>query len=170
MAARRARPASRLENRTDAILKPASRSQSGDLSKRSRRRPGRSGGIAGAYSIVRHGVVIALASAVFLVAFICDTGALARLFWASLAGQVGLLARLAAFAVLLLPACVIALSFIRPARLPPAKARRSASARAARNEEQNPRTKAVDTDPADLKPAGTRNRRKKPGSALNQTS
>ncbi len=126
--------------------------------------------IARGHSIIRNVLVITLASAVFLVAFICDTGALARLFWASLAGHVGLLARLAAFAVLLLPACVIALSFIRPARLPPAKPRRSATARAARNEDQNPRTKAIDSDPADIKPAVTRSRRKKAGSALNQTS
>jgi hypothetical protein len=115
-------------------------------------------------------VVIALASAVFLVAFICDTGELARLFWASLAGHVGLPARLAAFTVVLVPACVIALSFTRPARLPPPKTRRSATARPARNEDANPRTKAVDSDPPDIKPAVTRSRRKKPGPALNQSS
>jgi hypothetical protein len=115
-------------------------------------------------------LVISLASAVFLVGFICDTGALGRLFWASLAGQVGLFPRLAAFAVLLLLACVLVLSFVRPARLPPAKPRRSASPRAARNEEQNPRARAVDSDPADIKPPVTRSRRKKPGAVLNQSS
>jgi hypothetical protein len=107
---------------------------------------------------------------VFLVGFICDTGALARLFWASLAGQVGLFARVAAFAVLLLLACVFVLGFVRPARSPPTKARRNAGPRTARNEEQNPRTRAIDSDPADLKPTVTRSRRKKPGSVLNQLS
>jgi hypothetical protein len=159
-----------LENSADAVLKPASRSQSGDASRRSRKQPGRSGGIAGAGSITRHLLVISLASAVFLVGFICDTGALAGLFWASLAGQVGLFARLAAFAVLLLLACVFFLSFVRPARLPPAKPRRGASPRTARNEEKSTRTKAVDSDPADIKPTVTRGRRKKPGPALNQLS
>jgi hypothetical protein len=114
-------------------------------------------------------LVISLASAVFLVGFICDTGALARLFWASLTGQVGLFARLAAFGVLLL-LCVFVLGFVRPARLPPAKPRRSASPRPARNEEPNPRARAVDSDPTDIKPTATRSRRKKPGPALNQSS
>jgi hypothetical protein len=59
--------------------------------------------------------------------------------------------------------------FVRPARLPTAKPRRAASPRDARNEEPNPRTKAVDSDPADMKPAVTRSRRKKPGSALHQS-
>jgi hypothetical protein len=113
--------------------------------------------------------VISLASTVFLVGFICDTGALARLFWASLAGQVGQFARLAAFGVLLL-LCVFVLGFVRPARLPPARPRRSASPRTARNEEKTTRTKPVDSDPADIKPTVTRSRRQKPSPALNQSS
>jgi hypothetical protein len=114
--------------------------------------------------------VVSLASAVFLVGFICDTGALARLFWASLAGRVGLFARLAAMAVMLLLACVLVLSFVRPARLPPAKPRRSASPRTPRNEEKATRVKAVDSDPADIKPKATRSTRKKPGPVLNQST
>jgi hypothetical protein len=159
-----------LENSADAVLKPASRSQSGDASRRSRKQPGRSGGIAGAGSITRHVLVISLASAVFLVGFICDTGALARLFWASLAGQVGLFARLAALSVVLLLACVFVLSFVRPARLPPAKPRRNASPRTARKEEKATRTKVFDSDPADMKPIVTRSRHKSPAPALDQSS
>jgi hypothetical protein len=48
-------------------------------------------------------IVISLASATFLVAFICDAGAIARLLSACLAGHVGQRARLATFGVLLLP-------------------------------------------------------------------
>ncbi len=160
-------------NSADAILKPASRTKSGKVPKRPGHRPGRpgssAGGNGGAGSITRLAAVIPLAAAVFLVGFICDTGALARLFWASLAGQVGLPARLGAFAIVLLLGFALVAGFFRPARVPPTKQRRTATPRAARNEEQKPRTRAVDSDPAEVKPAVTRSRRKKPDAALNPT-
>lgn len=162
--------ASQLENSADAILKPVSRSKSGNVSRRSRGRPGRSGGNARAGSNIRLALVMFLAAAVFLVGFICDTGALTRLFWASLAGQVGLSARLGAFGVLLLVVSVFVLGLTRPTKLPPPKPRRTATPRTARDEEQKPPARAADTDPAVMKPAVTRGRRKKPGAALNQPS
>lgn len=159
-----------LENSADVILKPAGRRPSGDVSRRSRQRPGRSAGTAGLRLISRRLLVVSLAAAVFLVGFICDTGALARLFWAALAGQVGLMARLGAFAALLLLAGVFGLGFFSPARSAPAKPRRSGAPRAARNEEKATRTKAADSDSADAKPAVARSRRKKPGPVLHQSS
>ncbi len=120
--------------------------------------------------MARRLLVLLLASAVFLVAFICDTGALGRLFWASLVGQVGPYARLAAFGVLLLLTGLIGLRFIGPAQLPPAKPRRKASPRAARSEDQAARPRVADGEPTDPKPAVTRNRRKKPVPVVTQSS
>jgi hypothetical protein len=113
-----------------------------DVSGQARQRSSRSVGVVGAHSIVRRILVISMASAMFLVAFICDTGAIAGLFWACLAGHVGQLARLAAFGGMLLLLCVLALAFCRPARLRPAKIRQSASGRPARSDEQNQRNRA----------------------------
>jgi hypothetical protein len=80
-----------------------------------------------------------MASVVFLVAFICDTGAIARLFWACLAGQLGQMPRLAAVAVLLLILYALAVACYRPARSRTAKVRKNAPARI---DEQNQRNRA----------------------------
>src|ERR1700679_1326004 len=80
--------ASRLDNRTDAIVKPASRRGPVDVSRRARQRSRRSGGAVDAHSIVRRLLVTSLAPAIFLIAFMCDTEAMARLLWAYLAGHV----------------------------------------------------------------------------------
>jgi hypothetical protein len=74
-------------------------------------------------------VVFAAAAIVFAMAFILDTGAVARLLWACLKGQLGEPARLGAGTVVLLLLGLTALVLYRPA--PPAKPRKRAARPAA---------------------------------------
>jgi hypothetical protein len=111
-----------------------------------------------------------MASAVFVVAFICDTGGLARLFWACLTGQVGQLARLAAFAVLLLLLSALAVTCCRPAPSRTAKLRKSAASRPARNDEQNQRNRASDGGPVGKGSTAKPGSRRKSSATLNPSS
>jgi hypothetical protein len=111
-----------------------------------------------------------MASAVFLVAFICDTGALARLFWACLAGQVGQFACLAAFAVLLLLLYTLAVACYRPGQLQAVKVRKSAPGRPARSDEQKQRNRSSDSGPDETGSAAKRGSRKKASAALNPST
>ena len=118
--------------------------------------------------MARRLLVISAASAVFVVAFILDTGAVARLFWACLAGQLGQRSRIAALGILLLLCCVIALVLYRPARLPPVKARNKTARRPIRNEGQAERNGAIDDSPAEVVPAAKRRSRRNSNAATDQ--
>jgi hypothetical protein len=84
------------------------------------------------------------AATVFVAAFILDTGAVGRLFWASLAGHAGPWARIVAFGVLLLLTGVTARALYRPARPQPAKARKKATRPPVRNDSPGERVAAID--------------------------
>lgn len=62
-----------------------------------------------------------IAAGVFLVAYILDTGAVVRLMWACLSGQLGRRACIASLAVLLVLGAALAWASRRPAARPVAK-------------------------------------------------
>jgi hypothetical protein len=118
-----------------------------------RRRSARSGSAARPARSAWRAWVWAAAGAVFVAAFILDTGAVGGLFWASLAGHAGPWARIVAFSVLLLLAGVIACALYRPARPQPAKARKKAIRLPVRNDSPDERIAAID-GPAAKTPTG----------------
>jgi hypothetical protein len=81
---------------------------------------------------VRRVLLTGAVAVVFVAAFILDTGAVARLLWACLAGRLGEPARLGAAAFVLLLLAVIGVVIYRPA--PPAKPRKRAARPAVRAE------------------------------------
>jgi hypothetical protein len=89
------------------------------------------------------------AAAVFLAAYVLDLGAVARLMWAGLSGQLGERACIASFAVLALLGAALAWASHRPAPPPvtkaPAKARRRPAAS---------REKPARTEPDEAMPSG----------------
>jgi hypothetical protein len=58
--------------------------------------------------------IAAVAVVVFLVAYVLDWGAVARLIWMCLVGQLGPLRRIASFGILLLLGCTLAWAWHRP--------------------------------------------------------
>jgi hypothetical protein len=115
-------------------------------------------------------VVLSMASAVFAVAFICDTGGLTRLFWACLAGQVGQIACLAAFCVLLLLLYTLAVACYRPGQSQAVKVRKNAAGRPARGDDQKQRNRSSDSGPDETGSAAKRGSRKKSSAALNSSA
>jgi hypothetical protein len=115
--------------------------------------------------------IIVVAVGIFLIAYILDWSAVARLVWTCLAGELGPFARFASFAILCLFGCILAWAWRPPAPATivkvPRKARRPAAPpeKAARSEskagaaprtavspsiaENNPRTSR--RDPADTR-------------------
>jgi hypothetical protein len=80
--------ASRLDTGTGAIVKSAGRRGSVRGFRPARRRSSRSQGAVGSRSMARRGLMMSIALATFLIAFICDTEAMARLAWSCVAGFV----------------------------------------------------------------------------------
>ncbi len=102
----------------DGIPTPATRvRRAKGASGRPRGKSRKSGG-SGRYRLARRVLVMCAAAVVFVAAFILDTGAVARLLWACLAGQAGEPARLGAGAVVLLLLGLIAAVVYRPAPAP----------------------------------------------------
>jgi type VI protein secretion system component VasK len=148
----------------DASSTPTSRPRRvKGASGRPRRRSGSSGSALGSYRVVRRLLVIVSASAVFVAAFIVDTAAVVRLFWACLAGQAGQRARIIAFGVLLLLMCLAIVMLYHPTDRPAAKVRKKAARRPARADDQNERIEAGDGSPGDTTPAVKRRRKKRSG-------
>lgn len=85
---------------------------------------------------LRRGLLIGGVVAVFIAGFVLDPQAVARVFWACLAGQAGPWARWGAIALLLAISAAISCVFYRPARPapPPVKVRKKAAPRAVRTE------------------------------------
>jgi hypothetical protein len=109
--------------------------------------------------LVRRLPVIAASTVVFLIAFILDTGAVLRLFWACLMGEIGPGPRLVAFSVLLLVLGVMVLLLYRPEQRPLVKARKKPIPRAIRGDGKAERTNVTEPAPVDVtKPAKRRRR------------
>src|SRR5271166_3484438 len=144
----------------DDVSTPTSRPRPAKGASGRSRRQYRSSGGAARYRVARRVLVISGASAVFIAAFMFDTGAVARLFRACLEGHAGLRARIAAFGILLPLLCMIAFALYRPARRPPAKARNRAARPPIRNKGESERIEAIDGGPGAGTAAAKRNSRR----------
>jgi hypothetical protein len=89
------------------------------------------------------------AVAVFLAAYILDLGAVARLTWACVSGQLGERACIASFAVLVLLGSALAWASHRPAPPPVSKAPAKARRRPAASREKPARTEPEEAVPSD---------------------
>ena len=139
----------------DGIPTPATRvRRAKGASGRPRGKSRKSGG-SGRYRLARRVLVRCAAAVVFVAAFILDTGAVARLLWACLAGQAGEPARLGAGAVVLLLLGLIAAVVYRPAPAP--KPRKRAARPAVRGAEP---PEAADEAPRAAPAAGRRGGRR----------
>lgn len=91
----------------------------------------------------------AAAVGVFLAAYVLDLGAVARLMWACVSGQLGQRACIASFAVLVLLGSALAWASHRPAPPPVTKAPAKARRRPAASREKPARTEPEETVPSD---------------------
>lgn len=113
--------------------------------------------------------MIGAATVVFIVAFVLDTGAVVRLFWACLVGHAGQTARIVAFGILLLLALLLAVALCYPRQAPTPKVRKKATRRAPRNDTVEPRNDAVDSGPRGNDQPARRRRRKSTTAVVTDT-
>jgi uncharacterized membrane protein len=105
-------------------------------------------------------LVTLAALSVFILAFILDTGAVARLLWGALTGHFGAWIRIAAFGIVSLLCCVIALVLYSAPRQPSARVRQKATRPAIRTDAHIDRNNAKDIGSAGGAPVAKRGRKK----------
>jgi hypothetical protein len=143
----------------NAIPKPPTRTRRLKATSEPSRRKS-SGVTFGSPRLVRRALLISIVAAVFVAGLMLDSQAVASLFWACLAGREGLVARIAAVALLLLFSAAITCVFYRPAPPPAAKARKKTTRRPVRNDTRPERTEIAETGPAEAAPPPKRRGRK----------
>jgi hypothetical protein len=135
---------------------PGRKKSSGSPGK-SRRRPRAGAGKASARprpASRRLWPIAAVAAVVFLASYILDVGAVGRLMWACLTGQLGTQARIASIGVLLLSAGALAWASRRPAPRRVTKAPRKARPRPTRSRQKPARTEPEEAPTSDgMRPA-----------------
>jgi hypothetical protein len=93
--------------------------------------------------------IAVIAAGVFLAAYILDLGAVARLMWAGLSGQLGQRACIASAAVMVLLGAALAWASYRPAPRPVRKAAAKPRRRPPTNREKRVRTEPEEAVPSD---------------------